>query len=84
MHKLAAIGALIAALAAPAGAAGHEVRARHSGAQIACPQTVRILPARGYVMCGGRFWVRDPQTGQFKAISFWRLQRLSDPSEDRP
>ena len=84
MYKLAAIGALIAALAAPAGAAGHGLRARHSGAQIACPQTVRILPGRGYGMCGHRFWVRDPQTGQFKSIPFWRLQRLNDPNGDHP
>jgi hypothetical protein len=84
MYKLVTIGALVAALAAPASAAGQGNRLRHARPQIACPQSVVILPGRGYGMCGHRFWVRDPRTGQVKAIPFWRLQRLSDPSEDRP
>jgi hypothetical protein len=84
MYRLVTIGALIAALAAPASAAGHGARAREARAQIACPQNVVIPPGRGYGMCGHRFWVRDPQTGRVKAIPFWRLQRLNDPSEDRP
>lgn len=84
MYKLITIGALVAALAAPASAAGQGGRVRHARAQIACPQTVVFPPGRNYGMCGHKFWVRDPQTGQVKAIPFWRLQRLSDPSEDRP
>ena len=84
MYKLVTIGALAAALAAPASATGHGMRTRHASAQIACPQTVVIPPARGYGMCGNRFWVRDSQTGQVKGISFWRLQRLNDRSDDRP
>ena len=84
MYKIATIGALVAALAAPASAAGHGVRLRHAHAQISCPQAVVFPPGRKYGMCGHQFWVRDPHTGQVTAISFWRLQRLSDPSEDRP
>jgi hypothetical protein len=84
MHKLAAIGALVAALAAPASAVGHGVRLHQARVQLACPQTVVMLPARGYGICGGRFWVRDPATGQVKAIRFWQLQHLNDPNEDRP
>jgi hypothetical protein len=86
MYKLFTIGALVAALAAPASAAsqGAGARARHARAQIACPQAVVFPPGRNYGTCGHKFWVRDPQTGQVKAIPFWRLQRLSDPSEDRP
>lgn len=83
MYKLV-IGALGAALAAPLSAAGHEMNVRHARAQIACPQSVVILPGRGYGMCGGRFWVRVPQTGLVTAIPFWRLQRLNDANEDRP
>jgi hypothetical protein len=84
MYKLATIGALVAALAVPAGAAGKGTRLHHARAQIACPQHVVIPPGRGYGMCGGRLYVRDPQTGNVKAIPFWRLQRLNDPNEDRP
>jgi hypothetical protein len=83
-YKLVTIGALVAALAAPATAAGQGVRARHARAQISCPQAVVFPPGRNYGMCGHKFWVREPQTGQVKAIPFWRLQRLNDPSEDRP
>jgi hypothetical protein len=68
MYKLVTIGALVAALAAPASAVGHGVRGRPARAQIACPQTVVIMSGRGYGMCGHRFWIRDPQTGQVKAI----------------
>ena len=82
--KLVTIGALVTALAVPAGAAGQGIRLQHARTQIACPQTVVILPGRGYGMCGHKFWVRDPQTGRARPIPFWRLQRLSDPSEDRP
>jgi hypothetical protein len=83
-YKLGIIAALIAALAAPASAAGKGVAARHVRAQIACPQSVVILPGRGYGMCGGRFYVRNPQTGQLKATPFWRLQRANDHREDQP
>jgi hypothetical protein len=82
MYKLVIIGACVPALAAPA--MGQGMRVPHARTQIACPQNLVILPGRGYGMCGHRFWVRDPQTGQIKTIPFWRLQRLSDPSEDRP
>jgi hypothetical protein len=84
MYKLFTIGALVAALAAPAIAAGQGVSARHARAQVSCPQAVVFPPGRPYGFCGHRFWVRDPKSGQVKAIPFWRLQRLSDPSEDRP
>ena len=84
MYKLAAIGATVAALAIPATAAGHGVNGRHARAQIACPQSLVMPPGRNYGMCGHRFWVRDPQSGQVKSIPFWRLQRLNDPNGDRP
>lgn len=82
--KLATIGALVAALAAPAIAAGQGVVVRHARAQISCPQNVVFPPGRSYGMCGRQIWVRDTHTGQVKATPFWRLQHLSDPSEDRP
>jgi hypothetical protein len=81
MDKLFTIAALVAALAVPASAGGQGVRVRHPDDQIACPH---ILPGRPYGFCGGRIWVRDPQGGQYKAISFWKLQHLNDPNEDRP
>ena len=84
MYKLATTGAMVAALAIPATAAAHGTPGRHARAQIACPQSVVILPGRGYGMCGGRFFVRNPQTGQVKAIPFWRLQRANDHREDQP
>ena len=81
-YKLGIIAALVVALAIPATAAGKGRIARHNRAQIACPQ---IYPGRPYGMCGGRIWVRDPETGKFKAIRFWELQHLNDPpNEDRP
>jgi hypothetical protein len=81
MHKLATIGALVAALAVPASATG---KAPVRPSRVACPQSVVIPPPRGYGMCGGRFWIRISETGKVKAIPFWRLQRLNDPNEDRP
>jgi len=84
MYKLATIGAMVAALAIPAAAGAHGTAGRHARAQIACPQSVIIKPGRGYAMCGGKFFVRNPQTGQVKAIPFWRLQRLNDPNGDHP
>jgi hypothetical protein len=81
-HKLVTIGILVAALAAPAIAAGKGIRLHHARVQIACPQ---IIAGRPYGMCGGRIWVRDPHTGQFKAISFWTLQHMDDQHlADRP
>lgn len=82
MYRLATIGVLVA-LAAPASAAGHRVRAHHVRAQISCPQVQVVRPARNYVTCGSRFWVRDPQTGKFQAIPFGRLQHLGE-GPDRP
>jgi hypothetical protein len=82
--KLVTIGALVGALVAAATAAGQGVGVRHARAQISCPQKIVFPPGRNYGICGRQFWVRDPHTGQVKAIPFWRLQRLSDPSEDRP
>jgi hypothetical protein len=84
VYRLVTIGALVAALAVPAAAAGKGMTGRHARAQIACPHGVVMIPGRGYGACGGRFWVRDPKTGQVKAIPFWRLQRINDPNEDRP
>lgn len=84
MCKLVTIGALLAALAVPAGAAGHGARVRHTRVQISCPQTVVILPGRNYGMCGNRYWIRDAQTGQFEAVFFWRLQHQNDQTDDRP
>jgi hypothetical protein len=84
MKKLAMIGALIAVLSAPASAVGqraHLVRAR---AQVLCPQAAIIPPGRDYAVCGGRFWIRDPQTGKIVSVSFWRLQHRNDPGDDRP
>lgn len=84
MYKLATIGALVFALAGPASAAGHQTPVRHSGVQAFCPQTVVMVPGRNYGMCGHRFWIRDPKTGQVKAVPFWRLQHQNDPTGDRP
>ncbi len=83
MYKLATIGALVVALAGPASAAGHRTPFRHTGVRAFCPQAVIISPARGYTVCGGRFWVRDPETGKVKAIPFWRLQHMNE-GPDRP
>jgi hypothetical protein len=84
MYKLFTIGALVAALAAPASAAGQGARARAAGAQVNCPQTVVIRSGRNYGICGHRFWIRDAQTGKVRAVPFWRLQHQNDPTDDRP
>ena len=84
MYRLFTIGALVAALAVPAAAAGKGITGRHARAQVACPQIAVMIPSRGYGFCGGRFWVRDGKTGQVKAIPFWRLRRINDTNEDRP
>ena len=84
MYKFAAIGALIAALAVPAGAAGQRLSAGQSRALVNCREIVVFRPGRSYAMCNGRFWIRDPQTGKVVATSFWRLQQPSDQNLDRP
>ena len=84
MYKLFTIAALVAALAAPASAAGQGARARTAKAQINCPQTVVILSGRNYGVCGNRYWVRDAQTGKVRAVPFWRLQHQNDRTDDRP
>jgi hypothetical protein len=85
MYKLATIAFLVAALVGPASAAGKRAPVRPRAVQALCAQTVIIPPARGYVFCGGRFWVRDPETGKVKSIPFWRLQHMNDgPDVDRP
>ena len=84
MYRLATIGALVAALAIPAGAAAHGIRGHRTHARIACPQNVVILPGRAYGMCGHKIWVRDPETGQLETMPFWRLQRMNQRPDDHP
>ena len=84
MFKLATIAALVAALAAPTSAvAVHKAAARHARPLALCPQSVIFPPGRDYAVCGGRFWIRDAQTGKIVPVSFWRLQHRFDPP-DRP
>ena len=83
-YKLGSIAVLIAALAAPASAAGHGIRLRHARAQVNCPQAVVIMPTRGYGFCGGRIWVRDPQTGEMTTTPSWRLKLRPDRPDDHP
>lgn len=84
MYKLATIGILVVALAGPASAAGKRAPVRPSGAQALCANPVLISPARGYTLCGGRIWVRDPETGKVVTVSFWRLQNMNRGPDDRP
>ena len=87
MYKLATIAALVAALAAPAASAvGQRTHAYQARAQALCPHGVIFRPDRIYATCGGRFWIRNPETGKVEPISFWRLQHLNDPANgpDRP
>jgi len=83
MQKLVIIGALVVALAGPTSAAGKRAPVRPS-AQALCAKSVIISPSRGYGLCGGRFWLRDPQTGRVRAAPFWRLEHMNDPIDDRP
>lgn len=84
MKKLATIGTLVAALAVPASAAGHTIRPPRVHAQVACPQTVVIMPGRGYGFCGGQLWFRDPRTGGLTTgPAFWRHEPLDRP-DDHP
>ena len=73
MYKLITIGALVVALAGPASAAGKRAPVRPS-AQTLCATTISISPARGYGFCGGRYWVRDPETGKVTPVPFWRFR----------
>jgi hypothetical protein len=84
MYKLAAIGALIATLAAPASVTGQRARAHQVRVQSTCAETAEFLPGRNYAICDRRIWIRDPETGEVVPVSFWRLQHLSDPNPDRP
>lgn len=83
MYKLVTIGALVAALAAPASAAAHGTRVHKARAQAGCPQALVFPPRRDYGLCGSRFYVRDPETGKVEAIPFGRLQHLGE-GPDRP
>ena len=84
MCKLAIIGVLVAALVGPASAIGKRAPVRPSGAQVLCANPVLISPTRSYTLCGGRIWVRDAETGQVVAVSFWRLQNMNKGPDDRP
>jgi hypothetical protein len=79
MYKLAAIGVLIAALAAPASAVGQQARAHEVRVLSNCEQTAVFLPGRNYSICDGRIWMRDPRTGKLVPVTFWRMQHLYDP-----
>jgi len=84
MFKLAAIGAMVAAFAIPSSAAGHGARLHQARAKLDCPTTVVILPGRGYGVCGGTLWFRDPRTGAMTTgPAFWRHLRLDRP-DDHP
>jgi hypothetical protein len=81
-YKFGSIAALIAALATPASAAGHGMH--HARAQLNCPQTVMIMFTPWDGFCGGRFWVRDPQSGKMTTTPFWRLKLRQDRPDDHP
>jgi hypothetical protein len=51
---------------------------------VLCPQTVVILPGRNYGVCGHRFWVRDPETGQLETMPFGRMQHMNQRPDDHP
>lgn len=76
MYKLAAFGALIAALAFPASAVGK--RAPQPRVQSSCAQIAVFQPGRNYAICDGRFWIREPQSGDIVRVPFWKLQQPSD------
>ena len=78
MYKLAAFGALILALAAPASAVGQ--RAHQPRAELTCSQRAVFRPGRNYAICDGRFWVRLAQSQQVVPVPFWRLQQGNDPN----
>ena len=78
MYKLVALGVLIAALAAPAGAIGK--RSPQPRVQVSCSQRAVFMPNRSYAICDGRFWIRELETGQVVRVPFWRLQQPNDPN----
>ena len=88
MYKIATIGFLVAALVGPASAAAASAAGKRApvrpSAQSLCAVTVSISPARGYGLCGGRFWLRDPETGKVSAVPFWRLQHMDKEPDDHP
>lgn len=84
MYKLATIGALVAALAVPAGAGAQLIRPHRAHAQVACLQRVVILPGRNYGICGGRLWVKDPETGQVETLPFGLMQHMDQRPDDHP
>jgi hypothetical protein len=84
MYKLATIAALAAALAVPAGAAGQGIRPHRAHVQVACLQSVVILPGRNYGICGGRLWVKDPETGQVETLPFGIMQHMNQRPDDHP
>jgi hypothetical protein len=61
-----------------------ELRRDYQGAQGRRRSSVGRFMESVRSVRGRQFWVRDPHSGQVQAIPFWRLQRLSDPSGDRP
>jgi hypothetical protein len=75
MYKFAVIGALIVAFAVPTSAFGQRVRPSQALDRASCLQALVFQHGRNYAMCGGRFWIRDPQTGKLVAVPFWRLQQ---------
>jgi hypothetical protein len=86
--KFAAIGVLIAALAAPAAAVGHRARQHHARAASSCQSGPVFLSAKDYTFCGPQLyrgtvtvWVRDPQTGRVVAVP--RGGWLADAAERR-
>ena len=83
--KLAIIGALVTALAIPAGAAAKAIRPPRMHAQLACPQSAVILPGRDYGTCGGQFWFRFGHSGGLVTTgpAFWRHERMDRP-DDHP
>jgi len=84
MYRLATIMALAAALVIPASAAGKTIRPHHARAQIACPQTVVILPGRDYGFCGGALWFRYGQNGGMtQGPAFWQHLPMDRP-DDHP
>ena len=84
MNKLATIGALVLALAIPASAAGKSIPRLHNVRAIDCAKTVVIVPGRGYGVCGGNLWFRDPQTGGLTTgPAFWK-HLPQDRPDDHP
>jgi hypothetical protein len=85
MYKLATIGALIAALALPAAAAGHRARPQQNFVRTLCKKQPVFPPGKDYTFCGPRVfrgsitvWVRDPETGQVVPMPFGRWQHQRD------